>query len=86
MLQIKTIKEKTPEHFDKLVNEALADGWTLTRRESQVMLSLYLAELEKVVITEAEKTCDNCKHCDAHPEAEPCASCSEDCDKWEAWE
>lgn len=84
MLQIKTIYDKYSDDFDRRVNEALADGWTLTRRSCDD--SAFLAEMEKVVITEAEKTCDNCKHCDAHPEYEPCASCSEDCDKWEAWE
>lgn len=96
MLQIKTIKNRldNEEAFDQAVNEALQDGWRLTRREvlqpmaqsEEYTYTMLYAELAKVVITEAEKTCDNCKHCDAHPETEPCANCSEDCDKWEAWE
>lgn len=32
MLQIKTIIDNSASKFDKEVNKALADGWTLTRR------------------------------------------------------
>lgn len=86
MLQIMTIKEQDPVVFDNTVNAALADGWKLVRRTSIVALGFFLAELEKETITEDEKTCESCKHHDIHPEYEPCASCSEDCDKWEAEE
>lgn len=53
MLEIKTITENTPQHFDTAVNKAIADGWELVRREcfitgSDRATTLY-AELEKFV-------------------------------------
>lgn len=81
MLQIKTIRRTDPERFDDAVNEALADGWTLTRR--CLVPEGFIAELEKVIITEAERTCENCRHRDTPPEQEPCFSCSETCSEWE---
>lgn len=80
MLQIKTIYDKYSDDFDRRVNAALADGWTLTRRACDG--SGFLAELEKEIITEAEETCDNCKHRDIHPEYEPCNNCLNG-EKWE---
>ena len=52
MMEIKTITEKTPVGFDKAVNEALADGWELVRRECFItgadrVTTLY-AELERI--------------------------------------
>lgn len=84
MLQIKTIKHQNPERFDYKVNVALADGWTLTRRLTGP--TDFVAELEKEVITEDEKTCENCKHYDTLANNEPCISCTDDADKWEAME
>ena len=51
MLEIKTITENTAYFFDKAVNEALADGWELVRRECFITgadraTTLY-AELER---------------------------------------
>jgi hypothetical protein len=96
MLQIKTIKNRLDnvESFDKEVNEALRDGWRLTRREvlqpaAQAIEYTYImlyAELEKEIVTEAERCCENCKHRMQDASIEPCASCSDDCDKWEAAE
>lgn len=82
MLQIKTIKEKDPYIFDSYVNEALRDGWTLSRRLTGP--TDFVAELEKEVLTDDEKSCENCKHRQKAAIMEPCLSCSDDCDKWEA--
>lgn len=84
MLQIKTIKKADPVYFDEAVNNALAAGWTLTRR--CLVPEGFIAEMEKVIITETEKCCENCKHRDTHPDREPCFSCSETCSEWEAQE
>ena len=40
------------------------------------------AELEKNDITEAERCCDNCKHCDKLAGMAPCYDC-EDASHWE---
>jgi hypothetical protein len=82
MLQIKTICENDPAEFDRQVNNAIAEGWTLTKRgtitrESVYFLHSFYAELERVIITEAERCCENCKHRDTHPEDEPCFSCED---------
>lgn len=81
MLQIKTIKHYDPEYFDDKVNEALNDGWTLTRRLSGP--DVCIAELEKESITEDDKTCENCKHFDKKEIEEPCFSCKTG-ELWEA--
>lgn len=93
MKQIKTIKNRldNSENFDKEVNKALQEGWELTRREvlqpkaqseaTRAFTMLY-AELEKNDITEAERCCDNCKHCDKPAMAAPCYDC-EDASHWE---
>lgn len=94
MLQIKTIVDRLEDadQFDNEVNAAIAEGWMLKKREvllprSQsesltARIALY-AELERVVITEAERGCDNCRYCDCDATLEPCANCSENADKWE---
>lgn len=83
MLQIKTIKRQDPELFDMAVNEALAEGWTLSRRLTGP--TDFVAELEREIITEDEKTCENCKHSLLTGELEPCVSCPNG-EKWEAAE
>lgn len=95
MLQIKTIRNRldNAESFDKAVNAALAEGWVLIKREviipraqsenMQTHTMLY-AELERVVITEAERCCENCAHGDADPNSEPCRSCNDG--TLEGWE
>jgi hypothetical protein len=86
MKQIKTIfVNLDPYAFDNRVNEALADGWELVGRKL-IGDSFFLAELEKDIITEAERCCENCKHYDCSATSEPCSSCNEDDDKWEAAE
>lgn len=95
MKQIKTIKYRldNAEDFDKEVNVALAEGWTLTARKvllppSQPNTSNYFnfmvyAELEKEIITDAERCCENCKHFDTSANMEPCLSCSDSASNWE---
>lgn len=80
MLQIKTVFEKEAEKFDKRVNAALIDGWHLMRRLSGP--EGFVAEMEKVIITKAERGCDNCAHCDLDATQEPCVSC-DDASRWE---
>lgn len=94
MKQIKTISRRLeyPELFDDAVNEAICEGWKLTKREvlpplairngDQTYAVLY-AELEREIITERERCCENCAHNQKTPSEEPCLHCSEDCDKWE---
>ena len=79
MLQIKTVKETNPETFDEKVNAALAEGWTLTRRLTGA--ADFVAELEREVITEAERCCENCRFWEQDG-GEPC----DNCDEFSAWE
>lgn len=96
MLQIKTIIGTTEcyDEFDKQVNAALADGWYLIKRD---VLAPYIsegieyarcliAELEREIITDEEKCCENCAYRDCAENQDPCRSCGEDADKWEAAE
>ena len=88
MLQIKTIYTRDPDVFDEKVNAALTEGWVLHRRTFDPQG--FLAELERVVITEAERVCENCKHYDLDPNAVPCRVCEDGTDncptKWEPME
>lgn len=88
MIQIKTIHHRIDESvkFDDEINAALAEGWRLTKREFVTGYCVLYAELEREIITEAERCCDNCKYCDYAPGKEPCASCKEDAENWEAAE
>ena len=85
MLKIKTIVHHESEVFDEGVNTALLEGWTLTKRSviqvSSTAWKLY-AELEKVIITEAEKCCDNCRYYALDSNMEPCRHCN-DASHWE---
>lgn len=53
MLEIKTITETMPHHFDHAVNEALSEGWELVRRECFITgadrATTFYAELERMV-------------------------------------
>ena len=92
MKQIKTILRMNSEDFDQEVNEVLAEGWELVKRETlligQERAVLHCAELEKTLITEDEKTCENCKHYRKSTDQEPCASCDPEAGVcyWEAEE
>ena len=52
MLEIKTITDHVSSRFDLAVNEALADGWELVRRECFITGSdratTFYAELERI--------------------------------------
>lgn len=78
MLQIKTIRIYDAEAFDRLVNEAIEDGWKLNRRTLDNDCYL-IAELERDVITEKERYC---KHYKKGVTEEPCLNCYDN-DKWE---
>lgn len=88
MLQIKTIYTRDPDVFDEKVNAALAEGWTLSRRTFDPQG--FLAEMEMVVITEAERLCANCAHLSRDASLEPCRSCEDGVNgyptKWEPME
>jgi hypothetical protein len=99
MKQIKTIMAtiEGPEaikDFDNKVNELLAEGWTLVKRELLPAVdfgcayqphTLY-AEMEEETITDAERCCENCKHFDLPPDAEPCTKCDDNASRWEPCE
>lgn len=59
MLEIRTITALTPGRFDDGVNEALADGWELVRRECFVTgsdrVTTFYAELERIVAEPEEE-------------------------------
>ncbi len=62
MLEIKTITNHNPYFFDKAVNEALADGWDLVRRDCFIAgpdrdATLY-AELERITDEPEEEEYD----------------------------
>lgn len=94
MKQIKTIRRRLDDNteFDEAVNDALKEGWQLTKREvlqpraqgpitySNIML---YAELEREAVTEEERCCENCRHFDKQSIDEPCINCSNDCSLWE---
>lgn len=88
MKQIKTIMEQNPDRFDERVNKALTDGWYIVRRLANH--GGFIAEMEKVVITEKERSCDNCKYSDQPSVVEPCDTCQDlpqgYPSKWEAAE
>ncbi len=88
MKQIKTIKNRldNAELFDDAVNAALAEGWQLTKRkalmpksQNEKMLThiMLYAELEREIITEAERCCENCRYYDTAQGNEPCISCED---------
>lgn len=62
MLEIKTITENMPQHFDRVVNAALSDGWDLVRRECFVtgsdQATTFYAELERVADDPVEEEDD----------------------------
>jgi len=90
MKQIKTVIRQSGfvEEFDKELNDALLEGWKITRRDFLIprvngRSSLLYAELEKDILADVDACCENCKYYDLSNDEEPCGSCSEDADKWE---
>ena len=59
MLEIKTLTETYPHIFDRAVNEALSEGWELTRRECFITgadrATTFYAELERVTEETSEE-------------------------------
>lgn len=83
MLEIKTIVSGNTGLFDDKVNEAIREGWQLNKRDADLHSGVFYAELEREVIYEHERDCDNCLHRDLEG-GEPCASCDPKTnDKWE---
>lgn len=93
MKQIKTIMQPAGDSFsvgafDKLVNDAIAEGWDLVKRDALKCYTsghMLYAELVRFVITEEEKCCDNCRYADNDARLFPCCDC-EDASHWEAGE
>lgn len=100
MKQIKTIKNRLDNNkdFDKEVNDALAAGWTLTKREviiplthatHTVFYTMLYAELEMETATEAEyveRSCETCKHYNESRRTRPCDCCEDVNDIPSLWE
>lgn len=86
MLQIKTIMRDNPIDFDDKVNQALIEGWQLTKRSyNPGVPHCFYAELEREIIAPHERNCENCLYC-AQNGGEPCDSCEHVDgmpDKWE---
>lgn len=59
MLEIKTITENTQLRFDSAVNDAIAAGWELLRRECFITgadrATTFYAELERIIEEEPEE-------------------------------
>ena len=97
MKQIKTIKYQfdAAETFDKTVNAALAEGWTLTKREvlppadlgDRVAFRMLYAELEREEIPKVGEVrlCENCRYLDRPSKQEPCRSCEIVCNIPSKW-
>jgi len=84
MKQIKTIyysTERNETKFDEAVNEALADGWSLIKRDVIQAVNCgnvyyhrsFYAELEKDVTV--KKSCSNCKYHALSSQQNPCRDC-----------
>lgn len=93
MKQIKTIMRNASaaEEFDAEVNKAIAEGWTLVKREvlrsydgeANSFIRMLYAELER---EEAPRACWTCKHYKKDGDV-PCARCDKNTlDKWEQGE
>jgi hypothetical protein len=96
MKQIRTIVYRLDDvlMFDAAVNALLEDGWDITERKVLQPTTpppaigpcppvLLYAAMERYILGEDEKNCENCKHCDLPPDAAPCRDCSDTGDKWE---
>lgn len=87
MLQIKTIIYDFSQDsaFDNKVNEALAEGWELKRRDLVPRQSGFIlyAELEKDDEEEDDRLCETCAHQFKEPQEQPCIECDGNCSRWE---
>lgn len=95
MKQIKTITKQLDGsvQFDAEVNAALAEGWTLVKREvlqayegrTRVFYRMLYAELEREIVEKegpVEFICETCAHFDELSHRPPCCECMDE-DKWE---
>lgn len=97
MKRIKTVMIKMRDvadlaEFDEKVNAAMAEGWTLTKREALQVQSvgvvcILYAELERELVEEKqsepkERRCGNCAHYGTPCYDYPCTCCT-DANKWE---
>lgn len=86
--QIKTITHTNPAEFDRQVNGCLSsgEGWGLSEcrlvQTPGAGFDYFYAHLERYEMEEADKCCDNCKHCDTPPTGTPCNEC-DDASEWE---
>lgn len=93
MKQIKTIlvKAEQLEEFDKKVNAALTEGWTLVKREvlqaydraTCIFHRMLYAELEREIVEGVRHDCRTCKWVNSDSHREPCRTCGE-LHNWEA--
>lgn len=88
MLQIKTIIYDFIQDsaFDNKVNEALAEGWELKRRDLVPRPNsgfILYAELERETEEEDDRLCETCAHQFKEPQEQPCIECDGDCSRWE---
>lgn len=81
MKQIKTIMADLAdcEAFDRKVNEAIENGWTLKRRDvivphGQHRVSSLYAELE---LGEVKRKCETCEHFRKSLRISPCHNCED---------
>ena len=95
MKQIKTIRKylDNAEEFDKEVNDALAAGWKLVKREVlhpcetthyEYLRSLY-AELERDATPVQDRHCENCKYFTSPASQAPCRHCEAANDNPNKW-
>lgn len=82
--QIKTVMSTSPYNFDQQVNADLQDGWELVKHMTIPTGGelCHYALLERYEMEEADKCCDNCKHCDKPVHMDPCCDC-DDASHWE---
>lgn len=90
--QIKTIMQLSPSAFDERVNDCLScgEGWRLVEVKQLSVGragSLYhYARLERYELEGKDKSCFNCKYCNAPDDCVPCGKCCE-LSEWElVWE
>lgn len=87
MKRIKTIIRNTNgvEEFDAEVNKAIAEGWTLVKREvlrpyegpTRLFFRMLYAELERQTVELVPHDCQTCKWVNSDSHREPCRSCSD---------
>lgn len=85
MKQIKTIMKRADDwmQFDAEVNRAVAEGWTLVKRDvlrpyerpTRIFHRMLYAELERETVGLAPHGCQTCKHINKRVSENPCHGC-----------